>query len=1133
MDEFTTSDVAACLWHTGFSDHPNIVVISVYADITKPTISEELIKLLSFCASKRYPVIMAVDTNSHSETWGCPVNNKRGDDFEVFISCQNLHLLNHGSLPTFQTVRAQSIIDITLVHYQLYDAMADWQVTLEDFFSDHKLIEFSLNFHHPETGPVKNWRLTDWKMFDSDLQDIGTAWVAPEYWNNAVLEAELDSLNTDIMLVLEKRTPSFFPARRLKRNSWWTAELKIYRNHAKHAWAKWSRSGEVVDHESYLEAKRAYKSEVNKAKFTSWQTFCSDADSSKKLATLDKILQRNRNKTLGLISGATDPEGSIGKLLDEHFPGSLPDSDEVNGNHLVIPQTEIRDWLSPGKIRMAIAQFSPYKTPGFDNLKPIVLQHLPSPMLLRLGCLYEASLVLEYVPRQWRLSKAIFIPKTGKDDYAQPRSWRPISLMSFAFKTMERLLLWHLEETILKTKGMHKDQHAFRKGRSTETALSDTVDYLESKVLQKGFAVGAFLDIEGAFDNLLPDGILQSLAQRDTPKTLLGWFGQYLRNRKVQVDYKGVHVSRKLVRGTPQGGVLSPVLWNLSFDTVLNLFNEGPIKACGYADDLVLIARGPVLETLISNTQLALDRVTEWGTSQGLKFSASKSVAVVFTHRRKWTCDPLRMNGLDVPYSNTVKYLGITLDGRLNWKAHIQDKLKKAKIRLFQYKQVVGTTYGPSPLNMRWMFTGIIRPAFSYGAVVWWRAVKAADIMTKCQRLTRLALTTWGGFRRSTPTAALEIMGYLPPMDLYLEGQVAKTWHRIRNIRAEIWDGVGVGTARGHRRALTDILKDLPSHDYVWDEIPEFKKWTRHYDVDMDSLKHGTRTCSPIQCSTTGLRLNDRAGGGICITYNNDTVKWDKIPLGTFPTAFQAALLAIHRAAEMLVDLNIPGNITINCDSQAVLHALNNPVAKSQTVLATMQILDTLAQVRTHRVRLTWIKALEGKTDSQSATLLAKEATELIPLDPEPVLPVSSNQFKTDIDAITTRKWDDRWRKLPMARQSKLFWPVVNKARSMELLRQSRQDFGWMVQLLTGHNYFNRHSSLVNDTQTSECRFCMEAEEDSEHLICKCPALEAERMRFLGSPRTDAATTSSMPLNAIRRFISMLCQRAEEGLDQN
>ena len=75
---------------------------------------------------------------------------------------------------------------------------------------------------------------------------------------------------------------------------------------------------------------------------------------------------------------------------------------------------------------------------------------------------------------------------------------------------------------------MHKNQHAFRKGRSTETALSDMVDILESEVLRKGVTVGVFLDIEGAFDNLLPGGIIRSLRDRKTPESLLSWFQNYL-----------------------------------------------------------------------------------------------------------------------------------------------------------------------------------------------------------------------------------------------------------------------------------------------------------------------------------------------------------------------------------------------------------------------------------------------------------------------------------------------------------------------------------------------------------------------------------------------------------------------------
>src|SRR5260221_5976742 len=158
--------------------------------------------------------------------------------------------------------------------------------------------------------------------------------------------------------------------------------------------------------------------------------------------------------------------------------------------------------------------------------------------------------------------------------------------MSFAFKTMERLVLWNLEETVLREQGMHKNQHAFRKGRSTESALSDTVDTIEHQLLQKGYAVGVFLDIEGAFDNLLPESIINSLQKRGTSETLLKWFHQYLTSRKVVVDYRGVTTSRNLVRGTPQGGLPSQVFWTLAIDGELALFDQGPLKANGNADEI-------------------------------------------------------------------------------------------------------------------------------------------------------------------------------------------------------------------------------------------------------------------------------------------------------------------------------------------------------------------------------------------------------------------------------------------------------------------------------------------------------------------------------------------------------------------
>ena len=545
IPEHTSRDVASCLWKTNSLQFPELIIISVYSDITKDTISPELQALVQYCGSTKTPYIIGADTNSHSVLWGCIENNSRGDDYEDFIASHGIGLLNQGSLPTFQTSRASSIIDISLIHYQIHDLAHNWVIDTDDFLSDHKCISFHLNICPPPPTRVKNWQKTDWNRFSSIMQARLSPWIPPLTWTQNTLDDETNLLTETIMKAVTESTPSFVPKFRLRRYKWWNEEVVTSRHTAKIAYRKWTSTGSGEDHQAYLDARNSMKRMIKLAKLQAWQKFCTDSGSKeegsyKELANINRILQRTVNKTLGLMrrhtgAHATSPEESIDILLDEHFPDSIlpiPIPNSCEGTQLNTNYS----WLSADKIRRAIKQFSPDKTAGLDGIKPKVLQHLPPVAIDRLQVLYTASMELQYVPKIWRISKAIFILKQGKEDYSQPRAWRPISLMSFAFKTLERLILWYLEETVLKEFSMHKNQHAFRKGRSTETALSDTVDILESEILRKGLAVGVFLDIEGAFDNLLPGGIIRSLQKRNTPEFLLQWFQNYLVSRDVQID---------------------------------------------------------------------------------------------------------------------------------------------------------------------------------------------------------------------------------------------------------------------------------------------------------------------------------------------------------------------------------------------------------------------------------------------------------------------------------------------------------------------------------------------------------------------------------------------------------------------
>ena len=291
-------------------------------------------------------------------------------------------------------------------------------------------------------------------------------------------------------------------------------------------------------------------------------------------------------------------------------------------------------FINVDRVRWSISSFKPHKAAGPDGIKPVVLQNCGPNFLNRLTNFYKASVILGYVPTSLCDSKVIFIPKTGKDEYSIPKSFRPISLTCTIFKVLERVLLNELELNTFTAHPICERQHAFRKGSSCDSALSDMVDNIEKSILRGEYAVGLFLDIAGAFDNVRMASANNAMYKSHFPPLIRAWYLNYLLNRTASAELRGYRVDALLERGTPQGGVLSPILWNITFDDFLELFKMGPVRALGYADDGSLVICGQDPKTLTAILQRALDRVLVWGQEAGLTFSEVKTEVVVFTHKQ-------------------------------------------------------------------------------------------------------------------------------------------------------------------------------------------------------------------------------------------------------------------------------------------------------------------------------------------------------------------------------------------------------------------------------------------------------------------------------------------------------------------
>ena len=138
----------------------------------------------------------------------------------------------------------------------------------------------------------------------------------------------------------------------------------------------------------------------------------------------------------------------------------------------------------------AFKKFKPYKAAGPDDLKPMVLQQLPDNAIEALTLEYQACIALKHTPTMWCRTKVIFLPKPGKVSYDIPKDYRPIYLSNFPLKGLERLCVWKQDKDL-----EARQQHGFTKGKSTKSAISNTVDYIERQLFQRTHCLGVFLDI--------------------------------------------------------------------------------------------------------------------------------------------------------------------------------------------------------------------------------------------------------------------------------------------------------------------------------------------------------------------------------------------------------------------------------------------------------------------------------------------------------------------------------------------------------------------------------------------------------------------------------------------------------------
>jgi RNA-directed DNA polymerase len=153
------------------------------------------------------------------------------------------------------------------------------------------------------------------------------------------------------------------------------------------------------------------------------------------------------------------------------------------------------------------------------------------------------------------------------------------------------------------------NSYGFRPGRSCQDAIEQS--FLR---LQKGRDTWVLeADIKGFFDNIAHESILRQLGNFPGKTRIQGWL-------KAGFIYQGEYTPTEM--GTPQGGVISPLLANIGLHG-LEDFIKATNKKLGvvrYADDFIVTARDK------GSLEKAQAQIQQWMSERGLELAREKTL---------------------------------------------------------------------------------------------------------------------------------------------------------------------------------------------------------------------------------------------------------------------------------------------------------------------------------------------------------------------------------------------------------------------------------------------------------------------------------------------------------------------------
>jgi hypothetical protein len=673
------------------------------------------------------------DFNYNSICWDNWTTTKSENSNEfLFIECiRDQFLFQHVNRPTRARADAQpSTIDLIFTNEE--NMLSDIRYCSPLGRSDHAVLIFEFQCYiHTDSVPRMKYSY-DKGDFTSMNRDMNIDW--PDYFKECTDDVTMqwNIFKYKLLQVQDKHIPHHLDSGQPK----WRSKGKIHVDinlrkeiHKKH------RAWESVYTKKTDEAKKLYNRQRNKVRKLTRKLH---RDYEKNIAKEAKVnpkrfwqYAKSKTKTnckvAQLVMPSEEPETEVltsndsdkAEVLLNYFSSVFtqePDGPIPTLEDKITDESLAKAEFSEKQVMDKLLDLNVNKSAGPDEIHPRILRELARSIASPLTIIFNTSARTQVLPADWKLGNITAIFKKGKKNL--PSNYRPISLTSIVCKILESLMRERITRHFARNNLFSRKQFGFLSGRSTVLQLLHVLDDW-SKILDEGGTIDCvYMDFMKAFDTVPHKRLLEKIRSYGITDQVLGWISSFLTDRQQRVCINGKHSKWGTVTsGIPQGSVLGPVLFVIYINDLPDVIRHS--SAFLFADDTKVYKRITCVDDS-NGLQSDLMALQEWTDKWLIKFHPDKCVVLTVGTDTQATEHLYYLksgnNVHNLKYVEHEKDLGITMDRRLNFDKHIQEKVNKANSMMGLIRR---TFCHLDEENFKLLYKAFVRPHLEYGNVIW------------------------------------------------------------------------------------------------------------------------------------------------------------------------------------------------------------------------------------------------------------------------------------------------------------------------------------------------------------------------------------------------------------------------------